>query len=95
MAEILESSIQQLLRSSEELKLILEAEATSPPTENEPSSSSSSSTSESSTSDSETDSDTDIPGVYSRRHLRKASRHKQRVLAIVTHVDPYGEEQGW
>ncbi|EKM57325.1 uncharacterized protein PHACADRAFT_208418 [Phanerochaete carnosa HHB-10118-sp] len=93
MSGDLEKFIQQLLRNSEELKLVLEAEAVPRPTDSDSSSSSSSSPS---SSESETDSDSKVPGAITRLKQRRkdAKINRKRVLAVVAHIDPYGEEQG-
>lgn len=93
MSGNLEASVQLLLRSSEELRLVLDAEAIHRPTDSDSPPVSSSS----SDSDFETDSSSGLPGSYSASDKRRQDVEGagKRVLAIVTHVDPYGEEQGW
>ncbi|GJE93071.1 DNase I-like protein [Phanerochaete sordida] len=93
MSGTLEAAIRDLLRSSEELEVILEAEAVPRPSDTD--SSSSSSTSTSSSSDSESDSDAGPPGGFAAKKRRRGAQvDRKRVLAVVEHVDPYGEEQG-
>jgi inositol polyphosphate 5-phosphatase INPP5B/F len=83
MAESLELSIRNLLRSSEELKVLLEVETISSPSSSSPSSSSSSS---------------DEGQIHNAPHSELsmiAGDSRKRVLAVVSHIDSYGEEQGW
>ena len=80
MSDTVESSVRGFLRSSEELKQILEAEAViSSDTDSEGSSS-----------------EAGPPGPYAKEELYQEQVEEQRrILIVAAHVDPYGDEQGW
>ena len=92
MADSVDAAVRRLLRSSEELRVLLDVEAV--PTDagaDDPSSSSSSSSESSEPSSDEEQGDRRVRPSASVPSERRA----QRVLAVVTHVDPYGDEQAW
>ena len=77
MSRTLEETVRSLFRSSEELELLLEAEAA--PLDSD-----------------DSGSEDGPPGSYSSgATLTERSGDRKRLVAIVSHVDPYGDEQGW
>lgn len=79
MTETTETFVRRLLRDSEELKQLLEAEIAPIRTDND-----------------DSDSEAGPPGSYSSKaQPLEPTDDKKRVLAIVAHIDPYGDEQGW
>lgn len=81
MADTVEDAVRRLLRSSEELRQFLEAEAVPTYTDGrEPSS----------------EPQIGPPGSYLTEGAPSESGwERKHVLAVVAHVDPYGDEQGW
>ena len=81
MTDTIEEGVRRLLRNSEELRQFLEAEVVPSYTDSEELGS---------------EFQEGPPGSYLTEGAHEErGRERKRVLIVVTHVDPYGDEQGW